>query len=164
MCDGYTLLKSIEMIQNELQAIGTDEDSRMVSTLLESYQEQLKTCDSTYIETISTLRRIQMDVNKFQDNCQEIEYQIREQRGLFEQLLENKQNILVDHLNQQIQVLKTLRKDVEIKTDSMIETLREMKKEKHMNDVQIEQLTSQSNQLKTDISVSSSFSKIFASH
>ncbi|UJR37453.1 hypothetical protein I4U23_030156 [Adineta vaga] len=151
MCDGYTLLKSIEIIQNDLQTISTDEENEMLSKLREGYYEQLRTCDSTYIETISTLRRIQMNVNKFDDNCQEIEYTIRQQRLLFEQLVDNNSNLLPDHLNQQIQVLKTLQRDIQTKTDSMIETLKEMKKETQINDMKIEQLINDSEQLKSDV-------------
>ena len=68
MRDGYTLLKSIENLQNELRILNIDEDNTIITKLIEKYHEQLNFCDSSYIETISTLRRIQMNINKFDDS------------------------------------------------------------------------------------------------
>lgn len=154
MRDGYTLLKSIESLQNELRIINTDEDNVIMTKFIEKYHEQLNSCDSFYIETITTLRRIQLNINKFDDSCQEIEHTIKEQRILFEQFIDNNHNILPDNLNQQIQLLKTLHREIQTKTESMIETLRDMKKETPISDIKTERLMNDSEQLKLAILVS----------
>ncbi|CAF4699323.1 unnamed protein product, partial [Rotaria sp. Silwood2] len=106
MGEGYTILKSIENLQNELKTINTDDDNRILNELVEQYCEQLKTCDSSFVEIISMIRQIQMNINTFDDSCQEIEHTIKQQRVLFEQFIDNNHNILPDNLNQQIQILK----------------------------------------------------------
>jgi hypothetical protein len=154
MRDGYTLLKSIESLHNELKPISKDEDNNIINKLIEKYHEQLHSCDSSYIEAISTLRRTQLNINKFNDSCQEIEHTISEQRILFEQFIANNHYILPDNFNQQIQLLKTLQREIQTKTDSMIETLKETKKETPISGIKIELLINENEQLKLAILVS----------
>ncbi|CAF3855305.1 unnamed protein product, partial [Adineta steineri] len=151
MQDGYTLLKSIETLQNQLITINTDEDNQNITKLIEDCHKQLKSCDLSYIETINTLKQIQMNRKKFDNSYQEIEYTINDQRILFQQFIDNNQNILPDHLNQQIEILKTLQKENQTKTDSMIETLKDTTKEIQINENKIEQLIHNNEQLKSNI-------------
>lgn len=154
MRDGYTLLKTIETLQNELKPVINDNDNQILFPLINQYHEQLKSCDAAYVESISTLRKIQMNINKFDNSCQEIEHTIGQQRGLFEQFIDNNQNILPDNLNQQIQILKTLQKEIDTKTNSMIETLKQTTKETPISEQNIERLTNDNQQLKSAILVS----------
>jgi predicted RNase H-like nuclease (RuvC/YqgF family) len=154
MREGYTLLKSIEILQNELQPINDDDDNQILTELIEQYHEQMKSYDTSYVELITTLRQIQMNVNKFDHSCQEIEYTIKQQRTLFEQFIDSNQNILPDNLNQQIQMLKTLQREIETQTNSMIETLGQTTKETPISQMKIEQLTNDNDLLKSAILVS----------
>ena len=154
MREGYTLLKSIETLHAELQPITHDDDNRLFAELLEQYHEQLKSCDGTYVEMLTTLRQIQMNLNKFDESCREIEHTIGQQRTLFEQFVESKQNILPDNLNQQIQVLNTLQREIETKTNSMIDTLKHRTKDTPISQAKIERLTKENDRLKSAIAVS----------
>jgi hypothetical protein len=154
MREGFILLKSIETLQTELKSVNNDEDNEILIKLLEQYHGQLKSSDISYVETITTLRQIQMNLNKFDDSCEEIECTIKQQRSLFEQLIDNNHNILPDNLNQQIQVLKTLEREIETKTNSMIDTLKQTTKETSTSEIQIERLTNENEQLKLAILVS----------
>ncbi|CAF4065047.1 unnamed protein product, partial [Rotaria sordida] len=147
MIEGYTLLKSIETLQNELKIINTDDDNKILNELIEQYNEQLKSCDSSFVEIISMIRQIQININTFNDSCQEIEHTIEQQRILFKQFIDNNYNILPDNLNQQIQRLKNLQREIETKTNSMIETL----KETPINETKIEYLINNNQQLKLTI-------------
>jgi chromosome segregation ATPase len=154
MREGYTLLKTIETLQNELKSINTDDDNQILTELIEQYHERLQSCDSSYVTTITTLREIQMNLNKFDNSCQEIEHTIQQQRSLYEQFIDSNQNILPDNLNQQIQVLKTLQREIETKTNSMIDTLKQTTKETSVSGKKIEGLTNENQQLKLAIVVS----------
>jgi len=154
MREGYTLLKSIEILHNELKSINNDEDNQILNELIEQYHERLKSCDSSYVETITTLRQIQMNINKFDNSCQEIEYTIKQQRSLFEQFIDNNHNILPDHLNQQIQILKTLQREIDTKINSMIDTLKQTTKETSISGIKIDRLTNENERLKLAILVS----------
>jgi len=154
MREGYILLKSIETLQTELKPVNNDVDNEILNQLLEQYHGQLTSSDASYVETITTLRQIQMNLNKFDDSCEEIEYTIKQQRSLFEQFIDSNHNILPDNLNQQIQVLKTLQREIETKTNSMIDTLKLTTKETLNSEVQIERLTNENEQLKAAILVS----------
>ncbi|CAF4253482.1 unnamed protein product, partial [Rotaria sordida] len=155
MIEGYTLLKSIETLQNELKIINTDDDNKILNELIEQYNEQLKSCDSSFVEIISMIRQIQININTFNDSCQEIEHTIEQQRILFKQFIDNNYNILPDNLNQQIQRLKNLQREIETKTNSMIETL----KETPINETKIEYLINNNEQLKLTILVSFKLNK-----
>ena len=85
---------------------------------------------------------------------QEIKNTIDEQRILLEQFIDNNHNILPDNLHQQIQLLKTLQRQIQTKTDSMIETLKETKKETPIIEIKTEGLINDSEQLKLAIIVS----------
>ena len=154
MREGYSLLKSIEILQNELQSTNDDEDNRVLIELIEQYHEQLKSYEVSFVETIATLRQIQMNINKFHRSCQEIEYTMQQQRTLFEQFIESDPNIIPDNFNQQIQVLKTLQREIETQTNSMIETLGQTTKETPVSQMKIQKLTDESGQLKLAILVS----------
>jgi hypothetical protein len=154
MREGYILLKSIETLQTELKPVNNDADNEILNQLLEQYHGQLTSSDASYVETITTLRQIQMNLNKFDDSCEEIEYTIKQQRSLFEQFIDSNHNILPDNLNQQIQVLKTLQREIETKTNSMIDTLKLTTKETLNSEVQIERLINENEQLKAAILVS----------
>jgi chromosome segregation ATPase len=154
MREGYTLLKTIETLQNELKSINTDDDNQILTELIEQYHERLQSCDSSYVTTITTLREIQMNLNKFDNSCQEIEHTIQQQRSLYEQFIDSNQNILPDNLNQQIQVLKTLQREIETKTNSMIDTLKQTTKETSVSGKKIEGLTNENQQLKLAIVLS----------
>jgi chromosome segregation ATPase len=154
MREGYMLLKSIETLQNELRPINTDEDNQILDELIKHYHEQLKSCDSSYVETITTLRQIQMNINKFDHSCKDIEHTIKQQQALFEQFIDNNQNILPENLNQQIQVLKTLQKEIQTKTDSMIDTLKLTTQETPIGEIKIERLINDNEHLKSEILVS----------
>lgn len=154
MREGYTLLKSIETLHTELKPISRDNDNQMLTELLEHYHEQLKSCDESYADVIATLRQIQMNINRFDNSCQEIERTIGQQRTLFEQFVDSKQNILPDNLSQQIQVLKTLQREIETKTNSMLQTLKQTTKETPVSETKIERLTDGNESLKSAILVS----------
>jgi hypothetical protein len=154
MREGYILLKTIETIQNDLKPINTDEDNQIVDELVKHYHEQLKSCDSSYVETIATLRQVQMNINKFDHSCQDIEHTIKQQRTLFEQFIDNNQNILPDNLNQQVQALQTLQKEIQTKTNSMIDTLKSTTKETPIGDIKIQRIINDNDQLQSQIVVS----------
>jgi hypothetical protein len=163
MREGYTLLKTIETLQNELKPINTDDDNQILTELIEQYHERLQSCDSSYVTTITTLREIQMNLNKFDNSCQEIEHTIQQQRSLYEQFIDSNQNILPDNLNQQIQVLKTLQREIETKTNSMIDTLKQTTKETSISGKKIEGLTNENQQLKLAILVSNNDEELIIS-
>lgn len=154
MREGYNLLKSIETLHTELKPINHDDDNQIFSELLEQFHEQLKSCDGTYVEMLTTLRQIQMNLNKFDESCREIEHTIGQQRLLFQQFVESKQNILPDNLNQQIQVLNTLQREMQTKTNSMIEALKQTTKETPISQEKIERLNNENDSLKSAIVVS----------
>lgn len=154
MREGYNLLKSIDSLQTELKSVNHDDDNQVFAELLEQYHEQLQSCDGTYVEMLTTFRQIQMNVNKFDNSCREIEDTIGQQRVRFEQFIDSKQNILPDNLNQQIQVLNTLQREIDAKTNSMIETLKQTTKETPISQIKIEQLIEDNDALKTAILVS----------
>lgn len=154
MREGYNLLKSIESLQTELKPVNHDDDNQVFAELLDQYDEQLQSCDGTYVDILTTLRQIQMNVNKFDDSCREIDHTIGQQRVLFEQFIDSKQNILPDNLNQQIQVLNTLQREIDTKTNSMIDTLRQTTKESPISQMKIERLINENDSLKTAIVVS----------
>lgn len=148
------MLKSVEQQQNDLQTVANDDENEILTKLLEGYHEQLKACDATYIEAISTLRRIQMNVNKYDESCQDIDYTMREQRLLFDQLMDNSRNIVPDHFGQQIQVLKSLQKDVHAKTDAKIDMLKELIRQTQLDNGRIAQFLNHNERLKSEIAVS----------
>ncbi|CAF5088650.1 unnamed protein product, partial [Rotaria sp. Silwood1] len=123
----------------------------MLNELRKKNREQLKTCDLSFVEIISTIRQIQLNINTFNDSCQEIEHTIKQQRILFEQFIDNNHNILPDNLNQQIQILKNLQREIETQTNSMIETLIQTTKETPINETKIEYLIHDNKQLKLAI-------------
>jgi hypothetical protein len=153
MREGYSLLKSIETLQNELKSINHDEDNQILTELIEQYHEQLKSYEISYVETIATLRQIQMNLNKFDHSCQEIEHTIQQQRTLFEQFIDSNQTILPDNLNQQIQVLKTLQREIEIQTNSMIDALKQTTKDTPISQIKIQRITNENDLLKFAILV-----------
>ena len=154
MREGYNLIKSIENLQHELETTTTDKDNQIQNELIEQYHEQLNACDSSFVEIMTTVRQIQMNINRFDDSCQEIANTIKQHRALFEQFIDNNHSILPDNLNQQIQILKNLQREIETKTNSMIETLRQTTKETPINGNEIECLTNDNKQLKLAILVS----------
>jgi predicted nucleic acid-binding Zn-ribbon protein len=154
MPEGYNLLKTIETLQTELKSVNNDEDNQILNQLIEQYHEQLKSFDASYVEIIATLRKIQMNINKFDHSCREIESTIKQQRDLFKQFIDSNHNILPDNLNQQIQVLKTLQREIETKTNSMIDTVKQTAKETPISEFKIEQLNNENQQLKSEILVS----------
>lgn len=154
MSEGYTLIKSVESLQNELKKLNTDDDNKILTQLIEQYNEQLKSCDESFLEIISMIRQIQMNINKFNDSCREIENTIQQQHVLFQQFIDNNHNIVPDNLNQQIQVLKNLQREIETKTNSMIDTLTETTKQIPVNHTKIERLVNDNDQLKSSILVS----------
>ncbi|CAF4487048.1 unnamed protein product [Rotaria socialis] len=151
MGEGYTILKSIEVLQNDLRKITTDEDNIMLTELLRHYHGQLKTCDLSFVEIISTIRQIQINVSKYDDSCQEVENTIKQQHALFQQFIENNHNISPDNLSQQIQILKNLQREIETKTNSMIDTLTYTKKDVPVNETKLERLLYDNQQLKSAI-------------
>lgn len=157
MSEGYTLIKSVESLQNELKKLNTDDDNKILTQLIEQYNEQLKSCDESFLEIISMIRQIQMNINKFNDSCREIENTIQQQHVLFQQFIDNNHNIVPDNLNQQIQVLKNLQREIETKTNSMIDTLTETTKQIPVNHTKIERLVNDNDQLKSSILVRQEF-------
>ncbi|CAF4219399.1 unnamed protein product, partial [Rotaria sordida] len=95
--------------------------------------------------------QIQININTFDDSCQEIEHTIKQQCILFKQFIDNNHNILPDNLNQQIQILKNLQHEIETKTNSMIETLQQTTKETPINETKIDYLINDNQQLKLAI-------------
>jgi archaellum component FlaC len=95
-----------------------------------------------------------MNINKFDNSCQEIEYTIKQQRSLFEQFIDNNHNILPDNLNQQIQILKTLQREIDTKINSMIDTLKQTTKETSISGIKIDRLINENERLKLAILVS----------
>ena len=154
MREGYSMLKSIETLQNELQPISHDDDNQITLELIEQFHEQLKSYEASYVETIGTLRKIQMNINKFDHSCKDIERMIQQQRTLFEQFVDSNQNILPDNLNQQIQALKALQREIETQTNSMIDTLGQTTKETPISQMKIQRLTDEKDLLKFAILVS----------
>ena len=154
MREGYNLVKSIENIQHELETTTTDEDNQIRNKLIAQYYEQLNACDSSFVEIMGTVRQIQMNISRFDDSCQDIANTIKQHRALFEQFIDNNHSILPDNLNQQVQILRSLQREIETKTSSMIETLRQTTKEIPINGNEIECLTNDSEQLKSAILVS----------
>ncbi|CAM4803210.1 unnamed protein product [Rotaria magnacalcarata] len=152
MGEGYTILKSIEALQNDLRKINSDEDNIMLTELLRHYHGQLKTCDLSFVEIISTIRQIQINVSKYDDSCQEVEITIKQQHALFQQFIENNHNISPDNLSQQIQILKNLQREIETKTNSMIDTLTHTIKDVPVKETKLERLLYDNQQLKSAIS------------
>jgi hypothetical protein len=125
MREGYHLLRSIEVFHKQLQPIQSDEDNRDFTELLQQYHQQMESCDTSFMETIGALRRMQMNLTKFDDSCQDIEHSIEQQRTLFEQFIDNNPNLSPENLPQQIQILQTLQREIETKTNSLIDTARQ---------------------------------------
>ena len=154
MREGYHLLRSIEVFHNQLQSIHTDEDRRYFTELLQHFHQQLQSCDASYMETLSALRRMQMNMTKFDDSCQDIEHSIAEQRTLFEQFIDNNPNLSPESLPQQIQILQTLQKEIETKTSSMIDTVRQATSPSSNTERKIQHLRDENQELKEQMLVS----------
>ena len=153
MREGYQLLRSIEVFHKQLQPIHTDEDNRDFTELLQQYHQQLESCDASFMETIGALRRMQMNLTKFDDSCQDIEHSIEQQRTLFEQFIDNNPNLSPENLPQQIQILQTLQREIETKTNSLIETARQTTSSSTNTETKLRYLRDENEQLKEEMLV-----------
>lgn len=146
-------MKTLEISHNELKSTDTDEDNQILSTLIEHFHLQLQISEQSFIESIQMLREIQLNLNKFDNSCRDIQQTIAKQKLSFENLIMKNDNLQAENLNQQIQLLGTLQKEIESKINSMISTLKQTTKQTTNNDAKIEKLNEENQQLKNSILV-----------
>lgn len=153
MHDGYSLLKSLEFSHHNLKSTDIDDDNLVLSTFIEHFHLQLQTCEQTFIETIRMLKEIQLNINKFDNSCRDIQQTIAKQKLTFENLIRQNDHLQIENLNQQIQILKTIQTQIEHKINSMIDTLKQTTKQTTNSQIKIDQLNEQNQQLKSSILV-----------
>ena len=152
--DGYQMLKSVEQFQQELKPTNSDDENEQLSELISVFHQQLQRSDENFLSSIQTLRQIQLNRTKFNDSSEEIRQTIDEQRHLFEQYLDNQRTIPPDHLDQHIELMTNLEKQLETKTSAMIENLRQTNKtSSSKSNETIDEFFHENQRLKSDIQV-----------
>jgi hypothetical protein len=124
MRDGYQKLQAIEILHQQLQMTNTDDDNRHLTELHRTYYQQLQTYDSNFIDMLRTLRQIQINRTRFEHDCDDVRQAIEQQRQLFQQSLEHNSTMTFEHVQQEIQCLRTIQDEIERKLMSSIDTLR----------------------------------------
>ena len=148
------MLKTLEQFYQDLKSTNSDEENEQLSELIQVFHQQLKTSDENFLSTIKTLREIQLNRTKFNDSAEEIRQTIDEQRNFFGQFLENQRTIQPEHLEQQIELMKNLEKQIESKTSSMIENLRQTNKiSSTKNDEILSNFLNENDQFRSDLQV-----------
>lgn len=148
------MLKTLEQFHHDLKSTNSDEENQQLIELIQVFHQQLKTSDENFLSTIKTLREIQLNRTKFNDSAEEIRQTIDEQRNFFGQCIENQRTIQPEHLEQQIELMKNLKKQLENKTSSMIENLRQTNKvSSKKNDEILSNFLDENDQFRSDLQV-----------